>query len=749
MNNKIMFLLFILTIAFNQTATCQFDEADKTLSPYFYIDSEDPTVDQLPLKNTEATVNIAGIIADVTITQTYKNEGTNPIEAIYVFPSSTRAAVYNMEMKVGERVIVAKIQEKEKARKEYQKAKAAGKRTSLLEQNRPNVFTMNVANILPGDVIEVKLQYTETMIPEDGMYSFVYPTVVGPRYSNVTESVASTEDNFLASPYTKENELPNYNWDIKVNIDAGLPIQNILSHSHDINVDYANINTAKISLNPTENNGGNRDFILDYQLAGKEIASGLLLYEGPEENYFLLTVQPPKRVLEDQIPPREYIFVVDVSGSMRGFPLDVSKKLLRDLVTNLRPTDKFNVLFFAGSAFVLAEESLHATEANINEALNLVSKQRGGGGTQLLPALKRAMSLPRCEEELSRSIIIATDGYVSVEKEAFDLIRNNLDQSNVFSFGIGSSINRFLIEGMANAGMGEPLIITSMAEAPAKAEKFRQYINTPVLSQVKANFGDFDVYDVEPLSLPDVLAERPITIYGKYKGEAKGKIKISGYSGTEKHKMVFNVKDASNNPKNVALRYLWARERIRLLDDYSKIRNGGDQKQTITALGLKYNLMTAYTSFIAIDNIIPDVKNGELQTVKQPLPMPAGVANSAVGFDLAIDGVVRKSKKQSTAKTFKIVKGNIEVNTVKILKEQFEAKIKEILACKKEALNIPDWLTFELVIDSDGKIIDVQLNNLIIEENIKQCMLDQIKNWQLLGLNIQERITVSLPVHMK
>ena len=757
MKNTIFFALFIIAMTFSQKGYGQFDESDKTLSPYFFIKSENPSLDQLPLKSTSAEVNIAGIIADVRVNQVYSNEGNTPIEAVYVFPASTRAAVYAMEMKVGDRVITAKIWEKGKARKAYEVAKSQGKRTSLLEQNRPNVFTMNVANIMPGDKIEVSLNYTETMIPEEGLYSFVYPTVVGPRFTEETESTASIDDLFLYSPYTKSNELPYYNLDITVNLDAGLPIQNILSQSHDINVTYGNTNTASVFLNPTENNGGNRDFILNYQLAGKEIASGLLLYEGEEENFFLLTVQPPKRVSIDEIPPREYIFVVDVSGSMRGFPLDVSKKLLRDLVVNLRPTDKFNVLFFAGSAFVLAEESLHATEENINEALTLISKQSGGGRTQLLPALKMAMNLPRCEEELSRSIVIATDGYVSVEKEAFDLIRNNLDRANVFSFGIGKSINRHLIEGMAKVGMGEPLIITSLAEAPSRAEKFRKYINTPVLSQVKVDFGDFEVYDVEPLSLPDVMVERPITIYGKYRGEAKGTVQIKGYAGKERHKMVYKVKDASINPKNSALKYLWAREKIRLLTDYGHVSNGGVHQNAIIALGLKYNLMTAFTSFLAVDTEIPNEQASKAgkqsptkkspTRIKQPLPMPQGVQNSAIGFDMAIDGVVRKSEKKPMAGKLDGVSSNLDATLNQKIKVQFEQKINEILACKKGSSPTPQMLIFELRIDANGKIIDVKLSNEL-EECIKLCMMEQIKGWQITGLDLDRTIDVVMPLNI-
>ncbi|MFQ5632503.1 MAG: VIT domain-containing protein [bacterium] len=337
-------------------------DRDKTLSPYFYVKSDDPNLEQMPLKSTSAEVNIVGVIADVTVTQEYKNEGKRPLEAIYIFPASTRAAVYGMKMTIGERTIVAKIDKREQARQRYEQAKQEGKSASLLEQQRPNVFQMNVANILPGDVIQVELKYTELLMPEDGVYEFIYPTVVGPRYSNQPEATAPKSEKWVANPYLHQGKKPSYSFDIKANLAAGMPIQKITCSSHDVNIDYDGKSSAAVKLADTDKSGGNRDFIMKYRLAGGKVESGMLLYEGKDGNYFLMMMQPPKRVTAKQIPPREYIFIVDVSGSMNGFPIEASKSLLRDLIGNLRPMDKFNVLLFASSSEALAAESLPATD---------------------------------------------------------------------------------------------------------------------------------------------------------------------------------------------------------------------------------------------------------------------------------------------------------------------------------------------------------------------------------------------------
>ncbi len=335
-----------------------------------------------------------GVVADVTVNQVYANHGTEAIEATYVFPASTRAAVYGMQMVIGSRVITAKIKEKGEARAAYNQAKAEGKRASLLEQDRPNVFQMNVANVMPGETIEIQLQYTEMLVPENGVYAFVYPEVVGPRFSGTQKVKASTNKNV---PYLASGKASPFPIEIYTRIDAGMPIQNINCTSHQVDIKYPTLNSAKVRLDAVAQEKTNKDFILEYKLAGGKIQSGLMLYEGEEENFFTLMVQPPKTIQTNQIPPREYVFVMDVSGSMNGFPLAVSKKLMRNLISNLRPTDKFNVMLFAGASAVLAEESLHATPENINDAMKVIDDQKGGGSTQLLPALKKAIQLPRCE----------------------------------------------------------------------------------------------------------------------------------------------------------------------------------------------------------------------------------------------------------------------------------------------------------------------------------------------------------------
>ncbi len=754
-------MLITAAVSYAQQET----NVDKTLSPYFLVKSQNPDVDRLPLKSTHAEVHISGVIADVNVTQVYKNEGKKPIEAIYVFPASTKAAVYGMKMTIGERIVTAKIREREQARHEYNQAKQAGKSASLLEQHRPNVFQMNVANILPADIIKVELKYTELLVPTDKVYEFTYPTVVGPRYVDQPSDETGSAETWTSNPYLHQEEPPTYGFNMSVHISAGLPIKEIACTSHKTRTDYKGPSFATITLDPSENQGGNRDFILKYRLSGNKIQTGLLLFEGENENFFLLMMQPPKKVKQSQIPPREYIFIVDVSGSMHGFPLNISKKLLKDLISNLRPTDRFNVLLFAGGSRLMAEQSLPATSQNITRAINTIERQRGGGGTRLLPALQKALALSKTEG-FSRSIVIATDGYVSVETKVFDLMRKNLGDANMFTFGIGSSVNRHLIEGMARIGMGEPFVITKPDQAVITAKKFRKLIESPVLTGINVDFGKFKAYDVEPSNIPDVLADRPVVVFGKWRGSPFGTISLQGYTG--KHRFLKNI-DVSKTKaleSNSALRYLWARHRIALLADYNRLNEQDERIKEVTNLGLTYNLLTAYTSFVAVDTQVR-IQDGQTVTVKQALPLPRGVSDFAVGgkrafagkaysfngpmpsvlgtrSNLAEEGMVHKKEDRLTTEPEKDAaapdKNIIELGRITgtgglsetSIRKLFEKQMPSFNACykqvQKKQSQLKGKIVFRLVVDSAGQVINVHRDKGVnTPGTFETCMLQKLK----------------------
>lgn len=611
------------------------------LAPYFFIEDADPQTDSFPLKNTDVSTTINGVIAETYVTQTYANEGANPINASYLFPASDQVSIHGMKMTIGDQVITAQIQERKEAKKTFEAAKSEGKSTSLLEQQRPNVFSMDVANIMPGDTVDIELHYTELISPTDGTYQFVFPTVVGPRYASSPDSSAGNPaenakdttpnpDQWVSSPYLEEGKTPPGTYNITVNLSTGVPITALSCKSHPVDIKRTGESTATITLKNPEEYAGNRDFILDYQLTGEDVSCGLMLDSDDEENYFLLMIQPPKRYTPKQLPPREYIFILDVSGSMYGYPLDTAKDLIRDLVSNLKETDRFNLLLFSNSSMQMSPRSLPATQENIQKAMELVDQESGGGGTELAPALKTALAIPT-DPDVSRSIITITDGYISEEKEIFQIIRENLSTTNFFSFGIGDSVNRYLIDGIAKAGEGEAFVVTDAKDAAHTADRFRTYIQAPLLSDIQVSFDGFDAYEIEPPVLPTLFAQRPLILFGKWKGSQTGTIRITGKTADQDYVKEIDVSQIDSVENNPAIRYLWARKKVERLTDYNTCGTDSElTKKMVTSIGLKYSMMTPYTSFVAVAETIRNPE-GDSRDVAQPSPLPLHVSSLSVG----------------------------------------------------------------------------------------------------------------------
>lgn len=685
-------LLVIASPVYSVYASEEADkQEDKTGAPYFYVESQEVNVDSFPLKKTNVIADINGMIAEIHVRQSYSNEGKSPINACYVFPASTKVTVHGMQMQIGDQLITAKIKEKEEAKEEFETAKEEGKSASLLSEERPNVFTMNIANIMPGDDVSIDLHYTELITPTDGIYQFVYPTVVGPRYVGPVIDDCGTREEWTATPYMPQGSEPKDSYDIHVNVSAAVPITELISSSHEIAVQWEKKTKAVVSLSDASDYAGNRDFILDYKMTGQDISTGMMLNTGENENFFMLMVQPPERYDIEDIPPREYIFVLDVSGSMSGYPLDTAKSLIKYLVSDLRDTDSFNLVLFSSDSIQMSKKSVPANNLNVNRALKMIDELEGGGGTELALALRNALAIP-AKDEVSRSIVVITDGYIYGEEEIFDIIHKNIGNTDFFPFGIGTSVNRYLIEGIAKTGQGESFVVTEKEEASETAKRFKTYIQSPVLTDIQVKFDDFEVYDVEPSVLPTLFAQRPIVLLGKWRGEPTGTVQITGKAGNSDYAQTISLGDTTGikmvNAKienkntvqlnsagqktaadlfggnlvnesltNTALKingptlsgakadnqlvsavtmesdvlsYLWAQKRIERLTDYGLNKDNPDVKAEVTQIGLNYSMLTPYTSFIAVTETVRNPEKNS-KDVKQPLSLPLEVSNFALG----------------------------------------------------------------------------------------------------------------------
>jgi len=691
----IIFFLSLSGILFSQKAE----------SPYLKVITKNAII---PLKSTKATVQIVGTITHVQITQIYQNLGKQPIEATYVFPISTQAAVHDMQITVGNRITKAQIFEKKKAEKVYQKALKEGKRAAKLDQKRPNVFQMKVGNIMPNELITVDVFYTEMITPVNKEYQFVFPGVVGPRYTGES----TTNETVFHQPYTKKGVSDTYVFDIDVCINAGMMIQNITSSSHKINVHFADAETAEIELSAENNNASNRDYVLNYSLRSDNITSGLQLYEGEKENFFSLLIEPSLTTKKNKIPAREYLFVVDVSGSMMGYPIEVSKSLLRNLVSDLSVNDRFNILLFSADNTIFKQQSVQASTENLKEALQFLTGTYNnyGHGTRLLKALKTGYKMPRNNPNSARNVVLITDGYINVEKEVFQFIEQNLNKANVFTFGIGNSVNRYLIDGISRVSNSLSFVATTKEEAHKVATAFKTYISSPQLTQINLQTKGFEIYDVEPKTIPDVFADRPILIYGKYKGKPSGTIQLNGFQGKEKFTQTIRVANGRLSKENEALKYLWARKKIERLVDYKR-NFGEDVKQQVINLGLQYNLATEFTSFVAVDYEIVN-KKGKLKKVKQTLPLPKNVNESAVGAAASIKG---KSKfKKSYLITIESV---INKNQKRAIKMWIKSNYSDIIT-----MYLKKYKQIKIHVDASGRIVKIEKeknNNWVIGSLLK------------------------------
>jgi Ca-activated chloride channel family protein len=624
-----MTLALLLACALVRTLDAVIPE-NSTGAPHMVLErSADGATDPLLLKENLAEVEIAGVVANVRLTQRYQNTGLATLHATYVFPGSTQAAVHAMRMTLGTRVVRALLKERKAAQSDFARARDDGKTASLLTQERPNVFTMRVANIQPSDVVTVELEYTERIRPTDGVYSFTLPAVVGPRFQD--ESIGD-DPPVPAGPLSTTQ---THRHDVAVHLLAPLPLQQVQSPTHAIGVQQAQ-GVTHVVLDANEQNPGNRDFVLRYRLSGGAIQAGVLVHQGAPHNTLLALIPPPARVADADLTPREYVFVVDVSGSMQGEPLATAAALLEKLVAGLGREDTFNLVLFESGAQVLAPQSVRATSENVRRAVSMMDTQNGGGGTQLLHGLKTALDLPRTAG-VSRTVLVITDGYVHVEASAMRLVQSHLHDMNVFAFGIGRAVNHHLIEGLARAGRGEPFVVLTGQDARAGADRFWEYVRSPVMTDIKVRFEGLEVEEVSPVQVPDVFANRPVEVMAHFRGAPRGEVVVTGSTRAGPVELRVAVPSAQEQ-KHPALPLLWARQRIQDLTDAPPDGEDALQK-AVLPVALEHGVLSAFTAFVAVDERARGT--GDAITVEQPSALPAGMSpltGSAMGGIGALGG---------------------------------------------------------------------------------------------------------------
>lgn len=615
-NALILLAIALLSInIFGQTAT------EGTL---YAVNKKGAEIGSVPLKDTKVNASISGFIARVNVRQEFTNSFTEPIEAVYVFPLSQNGAVDNMTMTVGTRVIRGTIMKREEARQVYETAKAAGQTASLLDQERPNIFTQAVANIMPGESVIIDISYVENLKYEDGQYEFVFPMTVGPRYS--PGSVADAGK--IAPPVAASRA--GHDISISVNVNAGVPIESLRSSSHDITQTNLSPESATISLT-NEKTIPNKDFILRYDVSGKRLEDGILTHRGERGGFFTLMLQPPDMPRSEDRTPKEIVFVLDTSGSMHGFPIEKAKEAMRLSLDGLYPEDTFNLITFAGDTRVLFDQPVPATRGNLERARAFLDSHYGGGGTEMMKAIKASLA-PSDSQEHLRIVCFMTDGMIGNENEIVAEIQRH-PKARVFSFGIGQSVNRFLLDKMAEAGRGEAEYVALEDDGSKAARKFYERVRSPLLTDLSIDWNGMPVSDVYPSKLGDLFSAKPVIVNGRFAKGASGTIKLKGKLAGQDYVREIPVSLPETETANDVLATLWARKRIdELSSETLNSKNADEINKQITGLGLEFRLLTNFTSFVAVEERI--VNNGGTPTkVLVPVEIPEGVNRETTVVD--------------------------------------------------------------------------------------------------------------------
>jgi Ca-activated chloride channel family protein len=588
----------------------------------------------LPLKHTDVKAAISGYIATVQVRQQYHNPYDEKIEAVYVFPLPHNAAVSEFVMTVGERRIRGIIREREEAERIYQEARGQGYVASLLTQERPNVFTQSVANIEPGKAIDIDIKYFHTLRYSDGEYEFVFPMVVGPRFNPpgmstgvgaVARGAQGTSGQKTEVQYLSPNERSGHDIALRAEVDAGVAIEKIWSPSHAVETQTVSASRATVALTPHDR-VPNKDFVLRYRVAGRTVKSALLVDRAGEGGYFTLLLQPPADLADLPAAPQEMIFVLDCSGSMSGVPIAKSKDAVRRALKRLRPDDTFQIITFSNNASQFGPAPIAGTPANVHTGLAYIDRLEGEGGTMMMEGIKAALDFPHDDRRL-RTVSFLTDGYVGNDREILGEVEKRLGASRLFSFGVGSSVNRYLLEGMARIGRGAVAFVGLDGQSGVEAvDRFYDRIRHPGMTDIQVDWGGLKVTGVYPQRIPDLFVGRPVVLTGRFTGTGKTVVRVRGKVGGKARELAVPV-DLDGAESHAALAQVWARMRIADLEDRATWSAAPEQRELaheIKKVALEFGLMSEFTAFVAVDSATRTA-GAHGTTVPVAVPVPEGV----------------------------------------------------------------------------------------------------------------------------
>ena len=585
----------------------------------------------VPLKHTDVKASVIGYLATVDVKQQYHNPYNDKIEALYVFPLPQNAAVNEFIMTIGPRRIRGVIRERREAETIYRQAKSQGYVASLLTQERPNVFTQAVANIEPGRQIDIDIKYFNTLDYRDGAYEFVFPMVVGPRFNppgfrdgigDVARGQRGASGQKTEIQYLRPDERSGHDISLSLDIDAGVPIENIDSRNHQVSIKKLSPVKAQVTLDPADNIP-NRDLVVRYQVAGKAAKPALFAQRQGSGGYFTLMLFPP--ALLDDLPrqPLEFVFTIDVSGSQAGAPLEQEKAATRYALIHMGPQDTFQVVRFGNTARRLFASPMPADAPHVRQALQWIDGFDATEGTMLVEGIDASLLFPH-DEGRTRYVAFMTDGYIGNESEALAEVHRCLGPARLFSFGVGQATNRYLLDGLARMGRGAVAYLGLNDDADAIMARYFQRISHPALADIVVDWGSARVHDVFPRQPPDLYVGRPVVLTGRFEGNLPSSITLRGKLAGREQRIDVPVRQADAPIAGSALAAVWARMKIADLADRAAYENATDLPGQIRQLALEHGLMSDYTAFIAVDSLTRTSGDHGV-SVAIPVPVPQGV----------------------------------------------------------------------------------------------------------------------------
>ena len=580
--------------------------------------------------NIDVDMSVTGMINRTKVTQSFSNTTEQWQEGIYVFPLPESAAVDQMRLKIGDRIIEGQIQEKQEAKKTYEKAKKQGKQAALTEQERPNIFTTSVANIAPGETIKVEIEYQQIIVYDNGVFSLRFPMVVGPRYipgkqriegftgsgwavnTDEVPDAARITPPVLQPGSQRKNEVT-----ISINLDAGLELEKIESPYHQIEI-VKNSDQYNIQLKQ-ETTLANRDFELIWKPVPSVAPKAALFTEQFENDTYAMIMMMPPTVEQAESIDREIIYVIDTSGSMGGQSIIQAKSALELAITRLKSGDRFNIIQFNSITSQLFGQSEPVTSSSLQQAKNYIQSLQAGGGTEMASALRAALS-NQTDNHYLRQVIFLTDGSIGNEQTLFEIIQKQLHNSRLFTIGIGSAPNSHFMQRAANFGRGTHTYIGKLDEVQSRMQTLFEKIEKPVLKDIQVNWGQNINLESWPQKINDLYQGEPFLITTKAE-KLPESIQIKGQIAQQTWSSVLNLNGGQDRE---GISVLWARNKIAALMEQKRDAEFESIKQIIIDTALKYHLVSKYTSLVAVDVTPVRPEDSELDSHAIPTHLPKG-----------------------------------------------------------------------------------------------------------------------------